>query len=92
MANSIQFEPTIYGIAEMNSGSLFRKPLSFWLDTFVTFLVLASAASIFLGYLVPHWYSFFTSKVFIFTNGWDEEWYLSWQGICFSRKTITTTA
>jgi hypothetical protein len=44
-------------------------------------LLLAATAAIFLTYLIPQWFSFFTSKVFVFTNGWDEEHYLSWQGV-----------
>jgi hypothetical protein len=52
-----------------------------WLGTIIAFLLLATSASIFLTYLIPQWYSFVTSKVFIFTNGWDEEFYLSWQGV-----------
>jgi hypothetical protein len=44
-------------------------------------LVLASSACVFLTYLIPQWYSFVTSKAFVFTNGWDEEFYLSWQGV-----------
>lgn len=76
----------------MDSDRLFQKPLGFWLDAFIALLVIASAASIFLGYLVPQWYSFFTSKVFIFTNGWDEEWYLSWQGIEGFKNIVGTYA
>ncbi len=44
-------------------------------------LLLTVAAAVFLTYLIPQWYSFFSSKVFVFTNGWDEEYYLSWQGV-----------
>ena len=36
---------------------------------------------VFLSYLVPQWRAFFTSDVFVFANGWDEEFYLSRQGI-----------
>jgi hypothetical protein len=31
--------------------------------------------------LIPEWRAFFTSDVFVFANGWDEEFYLSRQGI-----------
>lgn len=53
-------------------------------------LVFASAASVFLTYLIPQWYSFFTSKAFVFTNGWDEEFYLSWQGVLLLKGTVGT--
>lgn len=31
--------------------------------------------------LAPECWVFFQSKVFVFVNGWDEETYLSWQGV-----------
>lgn len=34
-----------------------------------------------LAILAPEWWAFFKSDVFVFVNGWDEETYLSWQGI-----------
>lgn len=52
--------------------------------------MLASSASVFLTYLIPQWYSFFTSKAFVFTNGWDEEWYLSWQGVLALKGAVGT--
>src|SRR4051812_4793977 len=58
-----------------------RKSPRDWTATAIAVVVLASAASVFLTYLIPQWYSFATSKVFVFTNGWDEEFYLSWQGV-----------
>jgi len=44
-------------------------------------LLAATAAIVLLSYLLPEWWSFIRSEVFVFTNGWDEETYLSWQGI-----------
>lgn len=31
--------------------------------------------------LAPEWFAFLKSNVFVFVNGWDEESYLSWQGV-----------
>jgi len=31
--------------------------------------------------LAPEWWAFFKSDAFVFVNGWDEETYLSWQGV-----------
>jgi len=56
----------------------------------IAILLLASSASVFLTYLIPQWYSFFTSKAFVFTNGWDEEWYLSWQGVLALKGAVGT--
>lgn len=60
------------------------------LRTIIATLLLATSASVFLTYLVPQWYSFFTSKAFVFTNGWDEEFYLSWQGVLASKGMVGT--
>src|SRR5260221_8644064 len=48
--------------------------------TIMALLLFVTSALVFLTYLVPQWYSFATSKVFVFANAWDEETYLSWQG------------
>ncbi len=45
------------------------------------FLLLASALIVLLAYLLPEWAAFGRSEVFVFVNGWDEETYLSWQGV-----------
>jgi len=60
------------------------------LRTIIATLLLATSASVFLTYLVPQWYSFFTSKAFVFTNGWDEEFYLSWQGVLALKGAVGT--
>ncbi|MBP8168083.1 MAG: hypothetical protein KAX99_00320 [Azonexus sp.] len=36
---------------------------------------------ILIAVLVPEWWVFFKSEAFVFVNGWDEETYLSWQGV-----------
>jgi hypothetical protein len=43
--------------------------------------LLAASLAVFLTYLIPEWRAFFLSDVFMFANGWDEETYLSWQGM-----------
>jgi hypothetical protein len=58
--------------------------------TIIAVLLLATSASVFLTYLIPQWYSFFASKAFVFTNGWDEEFYLSWQGVLPLKGTVGT--
>src|ERR1700712_4777488 len=55
-----------------------------------SFLLLTATAAVFLTYLIPQWYSFFTSKAFVFTNGWDEEFYLSWQGVLALKGAVGT--
>jgi hypothetical protein len=44
-------------------------------------LLRASASIVLLAYLLPEWAAFARSDVFVFVNGWDEETYLSWQGV-----------
>lgn len=34
-----------------------------------------------LAVLAPEWWAFFKSDLLVFVNGWDEETYLSWQGV-----------
>lgn len=41
----------------------------------------AAALMVLLAYLLPEWAAFARSEVFVFVNGWDEETYLSWQGV-----------
>jgi len=36
---------------------------------------------ILIAVLAPEWWAFFKSEAFVFVNGWDEETYLSWQGV-----------
>lgn len=48
--------------------------------------MLICSLAIFLTYLVPEWQAFLTSDVFVFANGWDEEFYLSRQGILAVRN------
>lgn len=38
------------------------------------------------AYLIPEWLSFIQSDVFVYVNGWDEENYLTWQGLEGVRK------
>ena len=56
----------------------------------ITILLSATSASVFLTYLIPQWYSFFTSRAFVFTNGWDEEVYMSWQGVLAWKGAVGT--
>lgn len=46
------------------------------------------AVAVLAAYLVPEWGSFFSSEVFVFSNGWDEPSYLSWQGIVGGRNEL----
>lgn len=46
----------------------------------------ALALSVFAAYLVPEWLAFIISDVDVFVNAWDEETYLSWQGIHAARN------
>lgn len=52
------------------------------------FLLFASALIVLLAYLLPEWAAFVRSEVFVFVNGWDEETYLSWQGILGGRNEL----
>ncbi len=52
------------------------------------FFLVASALSVLLAYLLPEWAAFARSEVFVFTNGWDEETYLSWQGVLGARNEL----
>lgn len=54
--------------------------LSNWSAAFSPWILLICSLVVFLTYLVPEWRVFLGSNVFVFTNGWDEETYLSWQG------------
>lgn len=36
---------------------------------------------ILIAVLAPEWWTFVKSEAFVFVNGWDEETYLSWQGV-----------
>ena len=61
-----------------------KKSLIQWLgDKSILFLVIALFAS----YLIPQWLSFFLSHDYIYVNGWDEEAYLSWQGVLGAKDT-----
>lgn len=51
-------------------------------------LLYASALAVLLAYLLPEWAAFAHSDVFVFVNGWDEETYLSWQGILGARNDL----
>ena len=37
--------------------------------------------AILIAVLAPEWYTFFKSETLVFVNAWDEETYLSWQGV-----------
>lgn len=52
------------------------------------FLPAASALIVLLSYLLPEWAAFVHSEVFVFVNGWDEETYLSWQGVLGARNDL----
>lgn len=52
------------------------------------FLLAAGALIVLLAYLLPEWAAFVRSEVFVFVNGWDEETYLSWQGVLGSRNDL----
>ncbi|ODU13902.1 MAG: hypothetical protein ABS91_00770 [Thiobacillus sp. SCN 64-35] len=51
-------------------------------------LLSANALIVLLAYLLPEWAAFARSEVFVFVNGWDEETYLSWQGVLGSRNDL----
>ncbi|MBT9498179.1 MAG: hypothetical protein IV103_13185 [Zoogloea sp.] len=38
------------------------------------------------SYLLPEWTAYARNEVFVFVNGWDEETYLSWQGVVGARN------
>lgn len=42
--------------------------------------ILASGA-VLVAYLLPEWLALFMSRNYVYVNGWDEETYLSWQGV-----------
>lgn len=44
-------------------------------------LLRTGAVIVLLAYLLPEWAAYARSEVFVFVNGWDEETYLSWQGV-----------
>lgn len=44
------------------------------------------AVLVLLAYLIPEWAAWWRSDVFVFVNGWDEETYLSWQGVLGARN------
>lgn len=52
------------------------------------FLLFSSALIVLLAYLLPEWAAFVRSEVFVFVNGWDEETYLSWQGVLGARSDL----
>ncbi len=60
---------------------LHRSGQSVWSDVILPLALLICSLVIFLVYLIPEWRAFFTSDAFVFANGWDEEFYLSRQGI-----------
>lgn len=47
---------------------------------------IALAFAIFLAYLLPEWLAFAKSGAYVLVNAWDEETYLTWQGILGSRN------
>lgn len=50
-------------------------------------LMFVATLAVFFGYLLPEWYAYFASDINVFVNAWDEETYLSWQGILGVRNT-----
>jgi hypothetical protein len=56
-------------------------------DIVLPLALLGCSLAVFLTYLIPEWRAFFSSDVFVFANGWDEEFYLSLQGILDVRNT-----
>jgi hypothetical protein len=59
-----------------------------WFAIFSPVILLICSLVVFLTYLVPEWRAFLRSDVFVFTNGWDEEIYLSWQGTALLKDMI----
>lgn len=49
-------------------------------------ILIALACAIFLAYLLPEWLAFAKSGAYVLVNAWDEETYLTWQGILGSRN------
>lgn len=46
------------------------------------------SVAVLLAWLLPEWAAYAKSPIFVFVNGWDEETYLSWQGVLGSRNEI----
>lgn len=46
------------------------------------------ATGILLACLLPAWAAWWQNDLFVFVNGWDEETYLSWQGVLGARNQI----
>jgi hypothetical protein len=63
-----------------------RSGQSVWSEVILPLALLICSLAIFLTYLIPEWRAFFTSDAFVFANGWDEEFYLSRQGILALRN------
>lgn len=53
---------------------------SVWSARILPLILVILSVAVFLVYLIPEWRAFLVSDVFVYTNGWDEEFYLSWQG------------
>ena len=51
-------------------------------------LPITFAVIVLLAYLLPEWAAYLRSEIFVFVNGWDEETYLSWQGVLGSRNEL----
>lgn len=51
------------------------------LKRFSKFAVWALYGSVLAAYLLPEWGALFSSNHYAYVNGWDEETYLSWQGV-----------
>jgi hypothetical protein len=62
--------------------------LSNWTTAISPLILLICSLVVFLTYLVPEWRAFLGSNVFVFTNGWDEETYLTWQGTAVLKDMI----
>ena len=62
-----------------------RENQSIW-STTLALALLSCSLGVFLTYLIPEWRAFFSSDVFVFANGWDEEFYLSRQGILATKN------
>jgi hypothetical protein len=63
-----------------------NRSQSIWLGIIAPLTLLSGSLAIFLIYLIPEWPAFLTSDVFVFANGWDEEFYLARQGILAVRS------
>jgi hypothetical protein len=64
----------------VEEGNMKTRLQSVWSADILPLILVILSVAVFLVYLVPEWRAFFVSDVFVFTNGWDEEFYLSWQG------------